>query len=225
MRPASALPAPDGTDAGASFQWPVVSETGETDDAAAFRPVQAAIAGRRNVSPRRLVEPGPSRRQLDDLLALAAAAPDHGQLLPWRFLLIAQAHRQRLGDAFVSALITRDPCASQEQMACAHEKAFRAPLLLVAISCHGKLETNIPESERLVSLGAAIQNLLIGARAMGFGSGLTSGQAMNAVALREMFRLRADESAVCFVNIGSVKQLKQSLRARPAISAFFSELN
>lgn len=56
------------------------------------------------------------------------------------------------------------------------KKARRAPLLLVAVACLGPREPNTPSLERMVSMGAAIQNLLLGAHAMGFGAGLTSGR-------------------------------------------------
>lgn len=186
--------------------------------------VQSAIAGRVNVSPKRLIAPGPSAQQLDALLEMAATAPDHGHLLPWRFVLIPQEQRHRLGAAFVSALIARDPSATQEQLESAEEKAHRSPLLLLAIACLGDSISGIPHVERIVSLGAAIQNMLVTATAMGFGSGLTSGQAMDSVALRTLFQLDKNELALCFVNIGTVKEHKASKRVRPQPSAFLSTL-
>jgi nitroreductase len=189
-----------------------------------FDAVHATIEGRANVSPKRLVAPGPSTQQLNTLLAMAAAAPDHGHLLPWRFVLIPQEQRHRLGDAFVRALIARDPGATQEQIESAAEKAHRAPLLLLAVACPGNPDSGIPELEQLVSLGAAIQNLLLGAAAMGFGSGLTSGQAMETVPMRTLFQLATGESAVCFINIGTVREHKASKRVRPEVGTFLSTL-
>jgi len=186
--------------------------------------LSATIAGRVNVSPKRLVEPGPSDAQLHGLLQLAAAAPDHGQLMPWRFVLVPQAQRPRLGEAFVQALIARDPSATVEQIDSAREKALRAPLLLLAVACHGRSEARIPVCEQLVSLGAAVQNVLLGAQALGFGSGLTSGQAMDSEPLRALFGLQAHEAAVCFVNIGTVGKHKASNRVRPAPEEFLCVL-
>ena len=48
----------------------------------------ALIHSRQNVSPRRLLEPGPSPQQLQDILGAAGAAPDHGKLMPWRFVVM-----------------------------------------------------------------------------------------------------------------------------------------
>lgn len=226
MQTGSAIRMRSATEPSDFLHWPAnaSSEKFGCESSASFQRIQAVISGRANVSPKRLSEPGPSREQLGELLSLAVSAPDHGQLSPWRFLLIPKEHRHRLGDAFAAALIERSPSATLEQIESAREKALRAPLLLVAIACWGGVESNIPETERLVSLGAAIQNVLLGSCAMGFGSGLTSGQAMNEKPLRDLFRLRSDEAAVCFINIGTVNSHKASKRERPNINDIFSVL-
>jgi len=185
---------------------------------------QALIGSRQNVSPKRLIEPGPSAQQLDDLLNLAAAAPDHGQLTPWRFIIVPPAQRHRLAEVFALALIDRDPGATVEQIASAREKAHRAPLLLVAVACLGDREPNTPPLERMISMGAAIQNLLLGAHAMGFGAGLTSGQAMASKRLHRLCGLNDGEAPVCCVNIGTVTKRKASPRSRPLPADFFSVL-
>ena len=55
-------------------------------------------------------------------------------------------------------------------------------------------------------MGCAVQNMPLVSHAMGFGSGLTSGQAMASARMRELFTLGVDETAVCFVNIGTVSK-------------------
>jgi nitroreductase len=189
-----------------------------------FGMAQALIGSRRNVSPKRLVEPGPSCGQLEAMFALAAAAPDHGLLTPWRFVVVPQSKRALLAEVFALALIDRDPGATLLQIEAARDKAYRAPLLMVAVvrlaSDHAP---EIPDVERIVSLGCAVQNLLLAAHAMGYGSGLTSGQAMASSRLRELFRLDGDERAVCFVNLGTVTKQKPA-RIRPAVGQFVSTL-
>lgn len=188
-------------------------------------PVQETLNRRANVSPRRLVEPGPSALQLEALLALAATAPDHGQITPWRFVLVPKEHRTLLGDAFASALVERSPSATLDQIESAREKAHRAPTLLLAIARPVGDGEAIPAAERLVSLGAAIQNMLVGATAMGFASGLVSGQAMDSAPLRRLFALHADEIAVCFVSLGAEEGIRKKAPVRPSSHAFFSVLN
>ena len=189
-----------------------------------FSFAQALIGSRQNDSPRHLVEPGPTQRQLNELLSLAAAAPDHGQLNPWRFIIVPTAQRHRLGEVFALALIDRDAGATPTQMDSARAKAHRAPLLMVAVACLGPRTPNTPPLERMVSMGAAIQNLLLGVHAMGFGAGLTGGQAMASPRMNRLCGLTEGEAAVCCVNIGTVSKRKAPARWRPTPSEFVSEL-
>lgn len=199
-------------------------ESVEGSDTEAFAMAQALIGSRQNVSPKRLVAPGPSPTEVDALLSLAAAAPDHGQLNPWRFIIVPEGQRHRLAEVFALALIDRDPCATLEQIESAREKAHRAPLLMVAVACLAPREPDIPPLERMVSMGAAIQNLLLGAHAMGYGSGLTSGQAMASPRLRALCGLAPGEVPVCCVNVGTVTRRKGAPRLRPLPAAFVSVL-
>lgn len=52
---------------------------------------------RRQVSAKRLAEPGPSAEQIRTLFEAAAQVPDHGLILPWRFVQVSDAARPRLG--------------------------------------------------------------------------------------------------------------------------------
>lgn len=192
-------------------------------DGASFEFAQALIGGRQNVSPKRLIEPGPTAQQLGDMLGLAAAAPDHGQLMPWRFVIVPAHKRTLLAEVFALALIDRDPGATLVQIEAAREKAHRAPLLMLAAARLGSTQPEITAAERLVSLGAAIQNLLLAARALGYGTGLASGQAMGSARMRDLFALAEGEQPVCFINVGTVTQAKPP-RSRPSASVFCSTL-
>ncbi|MDP4302377.1 nitroreductase family protein [Leptothrix discophora] len=194
-----------------------------------FEHAQTLISTRRNTSPKRLHEPGPDAAQLHALLALAADAPDHAELTPWRFVLVPTAQRHRLAEAFAQALLARDPQAGPVALADARDKAHRAPLLLLAIARLGPITRDgvlrdIPAAERLVSLGAAIQNLLLGAHAMGYASGLTSGQAMDSAPLRALFALAEGEQAVCCINLGTARQSRPRARPRPLPDEFAAVL-
>lgn len=152
-----------------------------------------------------------------------ASAEAPGQLTPWRFVIVPATKRELLAEVFALALIDRDPGATLEQIEAAREKAHRAPLLMLAVSRLGPIEAPIPAFERLVSLGAAVQNLLLAAHSMGFGSGLTSGQAMTSPRMRALFALVEGEEPVCFVNVGAVAKAKPP-RMRPTASAYSSSL-
>lgn len=189
--------------------------------------LRALMAARQHTSPKRLVEPGPDMAQIDSLFRAAATAPDHGRLMPWRFVIVPAEQRARLAEAFALALVDRDPCATLVQIEDARLKAWRAPWLALAIVRTRDDEGDacaIPAAERLVSLGCALQNLLLAAHSMGFGSGLTSGRAMDSARVRGLFGVQPQEQAVCFVNVGTVVA-RRPVPARPAPARFVSWLS
>ena len=51
---------------------------------------------RRSLKPVELVAPGPTAAEIDTLLTIASRVPDHGKLVPWRFIVFE-------GDARLSA--------------------------------------------------------------------------------------------------------------------------
>ena len=184
---------------------------------------QALIHTRQTILPKRLAEPGPDAAQLQAILGAAASAPDHHELLPWRFVLVPAGARNRLAEVFATALVERDASATPQQVAQAREKAYRSPLLLLAVVRLRDDDAEIEPHERIVSAGCAVQNMLLMAHAQGFGGALTSGKALQSAPLRTLFGLKPDEQALCFVNIGTVVKARP-VRLRPQAAQYVSTL-
>lgn len=187
-------------------------------EAAAF--ALTLIQTRQTVLPKRLLDPGPDEAQLRQLLEAAAAAPDHELRRPWRFIGVPAARRGDLAEVFAAALRDRDPQALPQHLEMAREKAHRAPLLMLAVARLDASDREVPAPERWISLGCAIQNLLLAAHAMGYGTALTSGQAIASPRLHALFALGAGEAPVCFVNVGSASASKP-MRPRPEAGELF----
>jgi nitroreductase len=181
--------------------------------------VSQVIASRQTILPKRLTEPGPHAQELAQLFRAAAAAPDHDLINPWRFLLIPLKKRADLGELFAQALLERDPTASDEQVAQARDKALRSPLLMVLIVDAFKGDPAIDLNERVLSAGSAVQNFMLLAHAMGYGTGLTSGKALKAESFRSGLKLREGEHALCFLSVGTVSARKP-FKPRPDVSQF-----
>ena len=201
---------------------PATARVTVADDVAGM--AAALIQSRQTILPKRLGRPGPTAAELAQILGAAAHAPDHGQLVPWRFVLVPEASRPPLADVFAQALRERDPAATPEQAEQAREKAFRAPVLLLAVVDAACGDAGIDLAERIVSAGCAVQNMLLMATAQGYGSALTSGKALKADSLRALFQLAASEQALCFLSIGTV-QSRKAARARPGPGTYVSTLD
>lgn len=203
---------------------PRAAPSAASDEGAVVAMATALIQSRQTILPKRLGAPGPGAVELAAILNAAAHAPDHGQLLPWRFVLVPEAARSPLAEVFAQALLERDPCATPEQCGQAREKAYRAPVLMLVVVDGERGDPEIDLAERLVSAGCAVQNMLLMATAQGYGSALTSGKALKADSLRALFQLAASEQALCFISIGTVLSRKAA-RARPLASAYVSTLD
>jgi nitroreductase len=182
------------------------------------------IATRQTVLPKRLIEPGPDEEQINRLFLAAAAAPDHNQITPWRFLIIPKHKREALGELFAQALLERDGSAIFEQVAAAREKAVRSPFLMLLSIDQGQQTCEIDVHERVLSAGCAVQNILLLATAMGYGSSLTSGKALKAACFRDGLELRDTEHAICFLSVGTAESLSPFKR-RPSIERFVKTWN
>ena len=139
------------------------------------------------------------------------------------------AARKSLADVFERSLIERDASATPAQRQQARDKAFRAPLLMLAIAQMARPDDHgeeIPATERLISAGCAIQNMLLMATALGFGSALTTGKALQCGALRELFNLAQHERPLCFFSVGrnGGPASKKPLRQRPLPGRYVSVL-
>ena len=125
----------------------------------------ALLAQRRSVSPKHLAAPAPSPAELKDLLRLAARAPDHGKLFPWRFIVLEAGAKAALAARF-EALAKERPDA--DKAVAALFKLNTPPMAVLVIS--RAVDSHIPRWEQLLSAGAVCQNLVLAATAMGFGA-------------------------------------------------------
>jgi nitroreductase len=169
--------------------------------------LETIIQTRRTTSPRRMTSPGPNETQLRNLMLAALAAPDHGNLTPWRFVEVQPDDRQSLAELFVKIRSAQDPDAKAEDLQRSREKAYRAPTLLLAIARFTHTSDLVSKEEVLVSLGCAIQNMLLSATAAGFATALTSGRSLKSPEFAHFFGLSDHEQPICFVNIGTASEV------------------
>ena len=125
----------------------------------------ALLARRRSSSPQHLAEPAPAGVDLEALLRLAARAPDHGKLFPWRFIT-AQ------GEAKAELVRRLEPLAAEqadpEKSAKVLFKLREPPLAVIVVS--SPVASAIRDWEQILSAGAVCQTLCIAAAAMGYGA-------------------------------------------------------
>ena len=77
------------------------------------------LKSRRSGRPREMVGPGPSDEELRQILEVAMRVPDHGKLVPWRFVIVGKDQREQFAVLLRRALQEEDECAGPAH----HEKA------------------------------------------------------------------------------------------------------
>lgn len=104
---------------------------------------------------------------IEQLCEVATWAPCHKKTWPWKFTSLTGDARARLGEAFVADMIERG-FGDEGKRQKTRTKYTRTPnVLVVACAPHDKPSLH---DENRDAVSAAIQNLLLGATAMGLAS-------------------------------------------------------
>jgi nitroreductase len=181
--------------------------------------VLAAIEARSSAV--RLGEPGPSPEHLARILEAGARAPDHGRLSPWRFIVIEGPAREKLGRALAELRGSKAPPASEQELAREREKPLRAPLI-VAVAAKITAHEKVPEVEQLIAVGAAVENMLLAAQALGYGAMWKTGAPAYDPGVKKMLGLGPSDHIVAFLYLGT--PLGTAPRQKVDISAFVRRL-
>jgi nitroreductase len=164
--------------------------------------MQAIDALLQRRSARALTGPAPDDAALELILGSAAAAPDHGRLRPWRFIVIQGSGREQFGDLLADHLRRAHPTTAAESLQRERQKALRAPMIVVvaAICTAGG---KIPVIEQLLSAGAAAQNVMLAAGALGFNSMWKTGAPAYDETVKAALGLESKDAIVGFLYLGT----------------------
>jgi nitroreductase len=170
---------------------------------------------RRSFKAVELSGPSPSAAEIDTLLTVASRVPDHGKLVPWRFIVFEGEARRAAGAAIVAAYRSKYPDAKPEQAEAERARLTRAPLVIAVVS-RAAPHAKIPEWEQVLSAGAAAMNLVLAAHALGYGaSWITEWYAYDRGVL-DALGLAPHEKIAGFVHIGRPPGVPED-RPRPPL--------
>jgi nitroreductase len=150
----------------------------------------------------KLASPGPDQAELDAILGTAIRAPDHGRLRPWRFVVIPENRRERFGELLADCLRRAQPEAPADMLQRERDKALRSPLIVV-VAARVQRGHKIPEVEQLVSAAAAAENIMLAARAKGFGAMWKTGAPAYDATVKQALGLDAQDDIVGFLYVGT----------------------
>ncbi len=157
------------------------------------------------------------------MLKSALRVPDHGKLVPWRFLRIEGDTRLALGKLLVERALLIDPNAPNAVIEKDRARFSFAPLIITVIA---KLTPNhkVPVQEQILSGGAVCFALLQAAQGLGYGAQWLTGWAAYDPVITTKLGIGENERILGFIHIGSVSDIAPE-RTRPNLEDLLSDLN
>lgn len=179
------------------------------------------LDARRSVPSKQLGEPGPDNATLLRMLASAVRVPDHGKLVPFRFIRIHGDARQALGERLAARTLHLDPDAADAVLEKDRARFSHAPTIVTVVA---RLTAGhkVPEQEQLLTAGSVCFALLQAAQALGFGAQWLTGWMAYDDAVAATLGLAPNERVAGFIHIGT-PQREAPERDRPDPSALLTD--
>lgn len=157
---------------------------------------------RRSAKARELIEPGPDKQELDEILRSAVRVPDHGKIGPWRLFVFEGEAREAFGKAIGACYDAEEPKASRVTRKGLEKFPLQAPVM-IAVASVPDTARPIPEWEQILSSGACCMNLLNAAHSLGYIGQWITGWAAYSDGVRQHLGLPANGRIAGFVFLGS----------------------
>jgi nitroreductase len=161
--------------------------------------VLEAIHSRRSMGE---VSPQPVARELvEQLLSAAVQAPNHYQVRPWRFVVLAGAARVRMGELLARALKEKFPALPEAALEKERARPLRAPLI-IAVGVDEPAQPKVDRIENLCAAAAAVENLLLAAHGLGLAAKWRTGEDAHNPQLKEFLGFSASMDLIALVYLG-----------------------
>ncbi len=138
-----------------------------------------------------------------ELCALATWAPNHKKTWPWRFAVFTGAGRATLGET-MAAEMTRCDFGDDAKRAKTASKYLRTPATLV-VGCAPN-DNEMLDAENRDAVAAGIQNMLLGATALGLASFWSTPALAEAPAVLELCEFEPGDRLVGMIYLGWATQ-------------------
>jgi nitroreductase len=154
-----------------------------------------AITTRRSVP--KVTDERPDSATIARLLDAGVRAPTHHLTQPWRFIVLTGDALKEMGDAWAAGAERegKDPESVRA-------KPLRAPVIITVIETPKHHLRKVQEVEEHHAVGAAMQNMLLAAHAMGLGAMLRTGPAAHIPEVHDYLGLGESELVAGYVYVG-----------------------
>ncbi len=168
-----------------------------------FEQIEEVIKNRRSVGWAKMNGQVIPDETINKLFSLADWAPTHGRTEPWRFYVYGGEALKQFGKTH-SDLYWNHTAEDKRQEA-TREKLLHtvdnASHLVIAVMKRGE-NPKIPQIEEVAAASAAIQNLLLGATALGISSFWSTGGLTHSHVLKDHLQLTHDDIIMGLIYLG-----------------------
>ncbi len=170
------------------------------------------LANRRSCLSKTLLPPVPDRQELREILTIASRAPDHGKLVPWRFVILERDDCV----AYATAVMERAmDLHGQEKRARMAANTYANKHLCVVVIERGDAQAAIPIHEQRLAVGGVCFNLLSTCLACGWGTQWLTGWTMeDRTLIGPLLGVKAQERVAGMFPIGTPTEIPAE-RPRP----------
>ncbi|MDT8861560.1 nitroreductase [Alkalihalobacillus sp. MEB130] len=165
--------------------------------------IKQAILTRRTIG---LVKDDPIPTEwIKEILHAGTFAPNHYRTEPWRFFVLQEKARNRLGDVFAEVTKTtlEDPTSddSKKKLERSKSNPLRAPVI-IAVGVEPSTKKNVLLKEEYAAVHSAVQNMLLTAHSLGLGAIWRTGALCYADQVRDFLGLSERGEVVAFIYLG-----------------------
>lgn len=168
-----------------------------------FLQVEKTIKNRRSIGWAKMNGKQVPDETVNQLLALADWAPTHGRTEPWYFFVYGGDALKQFGKTHAD--LYWQHTAEDKRQEATFEKLLHnvdlASHLIIAVMKRGT-NPKIPQLEEIAAASAAVQNILLGATALGIATFWSTGGMTNNPALKDHLQLGADDIILGLLYLG-----------------------
>jgi nitroreductase len=147
-----------------------------------------------------LTDPGPDDAALRRMVEAALHAPDHEQLVPFRFKVVRGGARERLAELFAQS--ARDAGKPEPSVQVDRARALGAPVTVALVARIDLGHPVVPAHEQWCAVGGALANFMNAVHALGFAGKMLSGNKVRHPAVQAAF-CDPGETLVGWVALGT----------------------
>lgn len=132
-----------------------------------------ALLSRHSLGGKYLIEPGPTSAEIELIAKAALRAPDHAELVPFRFVVVRGDARKRLSDLFEG--YAKSVGKSIESCKIESDRALNIPVSIAVIARIDMSHPIVPAHEQWMCIGGAVANALNAIHMLGYAAKMLSG--------------------------------------------------